>query len=217
MIAIPNAHVRMFRFFFAFQASGDSSAIGYRRLLEAPPSSRYVEPVSASFFFLAGMHWPLTYFLPIFSWRCREGRKCISSLCGLLIRYIYILGFGFCCDSFSIWYVCILIRTYADLFFGGRVWGIRCVSVIVCIILCFYLFSSWGYFPLQSYWSLSFDHGLHCSDELMWEQQQQHMIFVLRYNLFRLLRPCLATKKTPSVTLSYQASINRKSVHYKRR
>ena len=31
-------------------------------------------------------------------------------------------------------------------------------------------------FPLQSYWSLSCDHGLHynCSDEFMWEQQQQH-------------------------------------------
>ena len=48
------------------------------------------------------------------------------------------------------------------------------VSVIVCIIFCFYLFSSWGNLPLQSYWSLFCDHGLHCCDELMWEQQQQH-------------------------------------------
>ena len=49
--------------------------------------------------------------------------------------------------------ICILIRTYADLtlFF---VWGIRFVSVIVCITLCFYFFSSWGNVPLQSYWSL---------------------------------------------------------------
>ena len=84
-----------------------------------------------------------------------------------------LLGFGFCCDSFSIlvWYqICILIRTYVDRTFLFFVWGIRFVSVIVCIIFCFYLFSSWGNFPLQSYWSLSCDHGLHCSDELMREQ-----------------------------------------------
>ena len=53
------------------------------------------------------------------------------------------------------------------------VWAIRFVPVIACIILCDYLFSSWGNLPLQSYWSLSCDHGLHCSDELMWEQQKQ--------------------------------------------
>ena len=55
------------------------------------------------------------------------------------------------------------------------VWGIRFVSVIiVCTIFCFYLFSSWGNFPLHSsYWSLSCAHGLHCSDDLMWEQQRQ--------------------------------------------
>ena len=34
-------------------------------------------------------------------------------------------------------------------------------------------FSSWGNLPLQSYWSLSCDHGLLCSDGLTWEQQQQ--------------------------------------------
>ena len=50
--------------------------------------------------------------------------------------------------------ICILIRTYADL--SILVWGIRFVSVIVCIIFCFYLFSSWGdlHLPLQSYWEL---------------------------------------------------------------
>ena len=52
------------------------------------------------------------------------------------------------------------------------VWAIRFVSVIVCIIFCFY-WSSWGNLPLQSYWSLYCDHGLHCSHKLMWEQQQQ--------------------------------------------
>ena len=60
---------------------------------------------------------------------------------------------------------------YADLVFYF-VWGVRFVSDIVCIISCF-LFSSWGNLPLQSYWSLSCDHGLHCGDEFMWEQQQQ--------------------------------------------
>ena len=55
------------------------------------------------------------------------------------------------------------------------IWGIRFVSVIVYVISCFYLFSSCeGIFhSIQSYWSLSCDHGLHCSDGLIWEQQQQ--------------------------------------------
>ena len=54
------------------------------------------------------------------------------------------------------------------------VWGrIRFASVIMCMIFCFYLFSSWGNFPLQSYWSLSCDHRRRCSDGLMWKQQQQ--------------------------------------------
>ena len=45
------------------------------------------------------------------------------------------------------------------------VWGIRFVSVIVCIIFCFYLF------PLEVIFR-SCDHKLHCSHDLiMWEQQ----------------------------------------------
>ena len=44
------------------------------------------------------------------------------------------------------------------------------------IVLGFYLFSSWGNLPLQSYWSLSCDHGLHCSDELTWGQQQTDVV-----------------------------------------
>ena len=37
----------------------------------------------------------------------------------------------------------------------------------LCIIFCFYFFSFLGNLPLQSYWSLSCDHGLHCCrDEL---------------------------------------------------
>ena len=93
---------------------------------------------------------------------------CFHPVFFLWVLLCCLLGFGFCCDSFIILYiyVCILIRTYADctLFF---VWCIRFVSVIVCIIFCFYLFSSFGNFPLQSYWRLSCDHGLHCSDELL--------------------------------------------------
>ena len=88
----------------------------------------------------------------------------------------------YCCDSFS-------ILVYLDTYVWWShisifVWGIRFVSVIVCIIFCFYLFSSWGNFPLQSYWSLFCDHGLHCSDEWMWEQQQQQVC-----TFFCVLRP----------------------------
>ena len=69
-----------------------------------------------------------------------------------------------CCDSFSVRYVShTCIRSPPFIFL---VWGMRFVSVVVCIF-CFFLFSSWGNLPLQSYWSLSCDHGLHCSDDSM--------------------------------------------------
>jgi len=32
------------------------------------------------------------------------------------------------------------------------------------------IFPSWGNLPLQSYWTLSCDHGLYCGDEFIWEQ-----------------------------------------------
>ena len=67
------------------------------------------------------------------------------------------------------------MRTHADLTVFVFVWGERFVSVIVCIIFYYYLFPSWATevtLILQSYWSLSCDNGLHCSDELMSEQQQ---------------------------------------------
>ena len=76
---------------------------------------------------------------------------------------------GFCCDPFSIWYVFWYVRDLTILF----VWGIRFVSVMVVYYLLFFIcFSSWGNIPLQSYWSLPCDHGLHCTDELTLEQQQ---------------------------------------------
>ena len=74
-----------------------------------------------------------------------------------------------------IYIVCIMIRTYVR-------WSILffCLMYTICFSYCvhyflFNLFSSWGNFPLQSYWSywsLSCDHGLHCSVELMWEQDK---------------------------------------------
>ena len=77
---------------------------------------------------------------------------------------------SFCCDSLSVRIMCIwYVRTLISLFFF--VWRVRFVWVIACIIFCF--FSSWGNLPLQNYWRLSCDHGLHCGDELMWEPQQQ--------------------------------------------
>ena len=66
-------------------------------------------------------------------------------------------------------YLDTLIRTYADLTFFVR--------GICCSLLCLLpsesadsvLFVSLlrGNRPPQSYWSLSFDHGLHCCDEFM--------------------------------------------------
>ena len=64
-----------------------------------------------------------------------------------------------------VWSVSWYVRTLISPF--HFVWSIRFVSVIVCILL-FCMFSSWGNLPLQSYWSLSCDHGLHCcNNELL--------------------------------------------------
>ena len=78
-----------------------------------------------------------------------------------------LLGFAFCCDSFSIWYVSYTYVRWSHLSYFCLRYTI-CFSYSVCdIIFCFYWFSSWGNFQLQSYWSLPYDHGLHCSDELI--------------------------------------------------
>ena len=70
-----------------------------------------------------------------------------------------------------------------------------CLRYTICfsyrfIIFSFHLFSSWGNFPLQSYlyWSLFCDHGLHCSHELMWEQQQQQQQQQQKHNHMALER-----------------------------
>ena len=51
---------------------------------------------------------------------------------------------------------------------GTAIWFIYCVCYLVFLVLI----SSWGSLPLQSYWSLSCDRGLHCSYELIWEHQE---------------------------------------------
>ena len=60
--------------------------------------------------------------------------------------------------------------TYADLTFNF------CLKYMICFSYCVYrlscVFFLWGNLPLQSYCSLSCDHGLHCSDEIMREQRQ---------------------------------------------
>ena len=48
-----------------------------------------------------------------------------------------------------------------------------CFSYCVYYLLFLFVFPPEVIFPLQSYCSLSCDHGLHCIDELMWEQQKQ--------------------------------------------
>ena len=72
--------------------------------------------------------------------------------------------------AYLVWYNTYLdmYYTYADLIFIFLSEAYDLFQ-LVCVLFCFYLFSSSSKFPLQSYWSLSCDHGLHCShDELMW-------------------------------------------------
>ena len=73
-------------------------------------------------------------------WTCTR----IVSSCLFLVVLCCFLGFGFCCDSFSIrvWYTCILIRILRTLISPFFVWGVRLVLVIVGSILCFDFFSS---------------------------------------------------------------------------
>ena len=81
-----------------------------------------------------------------------------------------------CVQSFSIWYdihAPWYVRTLISPFYFCFRYTICFSYCIPGIIFCFYLFSSWGNFSLQICWSLSCDHGLHCSHELMWEQQQK--------------------------------------------
>ena len=67
-------------------------------------------------------------------------------------------------------YICILIRTYADLTFVflSEVYDLfQLLCVLSSVFICF---PPEVIFHSSSYWSLSCDHGLHCSDEFMREQ-----------------------------------------------
>ena len=72
---------------------------------------------------------------------------------------------------------CLAYNMYLDTYVRWSHHFYFCLRYTICFSHCeyyllFYLLPSWGNLPLQSYWSLSCDHGLHCSDELMWEQQR---------------------------------------------
>ena len=71
--------------------------------------------------------------------------------CGLL---------GFCGGWTA--YRMYLIRTRADLPFSCFCLRCACASVIVCTTFCLLYFFTEVFLPLQSYWSLFCDHGLHC-------------------------------------------------------
>ena len=169
---------RLLRFYFRFPAFLGSgfcySVISSRRY--TPPallvSLKYAySPCVLSLLALLTYLYFFLLFLTFFDFDL--GIVCFRPAFFLWVLYC-LLGFGFCCDSFSISYiyVCILIRTYADLtFLLSEVYDL---FQLLCIVFCFICFPpEWGTsnFPLQSYWSLSCDHGLLCSDELMSEQQ----------------------------------------------
>ena len=89
-------------------------------------------------------------------------------------------GFGVGYDSFSTYlYIYILyIYIYLDTYVR---WSR--LFIPVCYIRFFKSYSefclrlmivfSWDNFPLKSYWGLSCDYGLHCSDDVTWQQQPQ--------------------------------------------
>ena len=172
----------------------------FRLLLVSPPSLLFALPCCPRIllfcYFVSALHPPRA---PCEPEVCVFPLRAVFFLALLMLTYLYFfllfLPFfdfdldiacfilSFSCGYYAVSSVSVSAATrvaydmYLDTYVRSShsfifVWGIRFVSVIVCIIFCFYLFSSWGDFPLQSYWSLSCDHGLHCSDELMLEQQQ---------------------------------------------
>ena len=81
--------------------------------------------------------------LPSPFFRFRFGHRLFHPVFFLWVLVCCLLGFGFCCDSFIIWYN-IILSMYFDTNVGWShllyfVWDIRLVSVIVCIIFCFLL------------------------------------------------------------------------------
>ena len=83
-------------------------------------------------------------------------------------------------DTTRLAYDMYLIRTYTDLTFYS--W----LRVTICFSYCAYYFLFFFVFPPEVTFhsrvirrSLSCDHGLHCSEELMWEQQRLLLLLIL--------------------------------------
>ena len=72
------------------------------------------------------------------------------------------------CGSYSVWHVS---HTISPSYFFSEVYDLFQLLRVSSSVS---LFSSWGNRPLNSYWSLSCDHVLHCSDELMWEKNNNN-------------------------------------------
>ena len=95
----------------------------------------------------------LTYFLLFFS--------CVPFFDFDLDIVCFVLSFS--CGYYAVSSVLVSAATRLAYYISIRtlispflflVWGVRFILVILCIILGFYLFSSWGNVPLQNYWSL---------------------------------------------------------------
>ena len=143
--------------FFAFTSASllslvaDSVILLFRLGATPPPavlaSLKYAySPCVLSFFFLALLMLIYLHFIfSSFPFSISIWTSLVSS-CLFLVGNMLSPRFRFLLrDSFTILrvsYICILIRTYADLTFFIFVWGIRFVPVIVCIIFCFYSISS---------------------------------------------------------------------------
>ena len=143
---------RLLRFYFRFPAFLGGgfcySVISSRRY--TPPRGTCepevcVFPLRAVFFLALLMLIYLHFIFSSFPFSISIWTSLVSS-CLFLVGNMLSPRFRFLLrDSFTILrvsYICILIRTYADLTFFIFVWGIRFVPVIVCIIFCFYSISS---------------------------------------------------------------------------
>ena len=97
-----------------------------------------------------------------------------------------VFSFGYCVvSSFSVpaatrWAYDMFLFTYVR-WFHVLIFLRYTIFFSYCEYCLLFLFVfSWGNCPRQSFRSLSCDHGLHWSDELMWEPQQRHPIIRFR-------------------------------------
>ena len=152
-------------------------------------SRRYIHPPRApcepevcvfslhAVFFLALLMLTLFLFFSSFPslFRFRFGHRMFHSVFFLRVLCC-LLCCGFCCDSFIIWYIYFDVSWYLDTYVRWSHLLIFVLRFTICFgyycvhyLLFLFVFLLSGSLPLQSYWSLSCDHGLHCSDEFMWE------------------------------------------------